>query len=466
MKRVLGLWDLVLLNITAIVGLRWISLAAAGGNTSILLWGMALVFFFIPQAFAVSELTSKYPGEGGIYIWVKEAFGDFHGFLAGWCYWTNNLVYFPNLLVYIAGISVFTMGSGYEAVGESKLYILLFSLSTLWIVMLFNILGMKLGRWVNNIGGLGTWLTGSILILFGIIAVIKYGAANPMTGSSFIGGIFTFDKLKFWAAMCFGFSGLELASLLAGEVRDPARNIPRAIVLSGIAIAVIYILGTVALRIALPGEQISIISGFLQGVAAVGTKLGMGWSVNLLALLITMGGIGGLMAWFTAAARLPFVAGVDRYLPQGFGKLHPKYGSPYIAILIQGVIASLFILMSFAGSTVEQAYTILLDTTLLVYFLPYAYMFLAYVILRRRDGHPPGKLTLPKNNALAGLLGLSGLLTTLIAIALSVIPDPETGSPLIFELKVVGGFLLFVLAGSIIFKTRAVNVPVQKSDHE
>lgn len=332
--------------------------------------------------------------------------------------------------------------------------------------MLFNILGMKLGRWVNNIGGLGTWLTGSILILFGIIAVIKYGAANPMTGPSFIGGILTFEKLKFWAAMCFGFSGLELASLLAGEVRDPEKNIPRAIVFSGISIAVIYILGTVALRIALPGEQISIISGFLQGVAAIGKKLGVGWSVNLLALLITLGGIGGLMAWFTAAARLPFVAGVDRYLPESFGKLHPKYNSPYIAIIIQGVIASLFILMSFAGSTVEQAYTILLDTTLLVYFLPYAYMFLAYVILRRRDGNPQDKLTIPRNNGLAWLLGLSGLLTTLTAIALSVIPDPENIHPIIFEFKVVGGFLLFVLAGGIIFKTGKAAVPARGNDHE
>ncbi len=466
MKRVLGFWDLVLLNITAIVGLRWISLAAAGGNTSVLLWGLALVFFFIPQAFAVSELTSKYPGEGGIYIWVKQAFGDFHGFLAGWCYWTNNLVYFPNLLVYIAGISVFTLGSGYEAVGESKLYILIFSLSMLWVVMLFNILGMKLGRWVNNIGGLGTWLTGSILILFGIIAVIKYGAANPMTGPSFIGGILTFEKLKFWAAMCFGFSGLELASLLAGEVRDPEKNIPPAIVFSGVFIAVIYILGTVALRIALPGEQISIISGFLQGVSAIGEKLGVGWSVNLLALLITLGGIGGLMAWFTAAARLPFIAGVDCYLPEGFGKLHSKYGSPYIAIIIQGVIASLFILMSFAGSTVEQAYTILLDTTLLVYFLPYTYMFLAYIILRRRDGHPQDKLTIPRNNVLAWLLGLSGLLTTLTAIGLSVIPDSGNINPLIYELKVVGGFLLFVLAGGVIFKTGKAAVPARRKDHE
>ena len=119
LTKTLGMWDIVLFNVVAIIGLRWVSLAAAGGNTSIVLWLGALVLFFLPQVFAVIDLTRRLPEEGGVYIWTKTAFGDFHGFLAGWCYWTNNLVYFPNLLVYIAGISVFTAGSGYQAVGRA-----------------------------------------------------------------------------------------------------------------------------------------------------------------------------------------------------------------------------------------------------------------------------------------------------------------------------------------------------------
>lgn len=134
LKRSLKLWDIVLLNVTAIVGLRWISLAAVGGNTSIVLWIVALMLFFVPQAFAVIELTTRLPGEGGIYLWTKKAFGEFHGFLSGWCYWTNNLIYFPNLLVYIAGISVFVLGDGYQALGENKTYVMIFSLIALWVV--------------------------------------------------------------------------------------------------------------------------------------------------------------------------------------------------------------------------------------------------------------------------------------------------------------------------------------------
>ncbi|MFQ6612848.1 MAG: APC family permease [Fidelibacterota bacterium] len=455
LTRALGLRDIVLLNVTAIIGLRWISLAASSGNVSILLWLGALLLFFIPQAFAVIELTTRLPEEGGIYSWAKTAFGDFHGFLSGWCYWTNNLIYFPNLLVYIAGIAVFILGPSYQSVGETKVYILAFSLVALWGVTLFNILGLKIGRWVNNIGGAGTWAAGGILILFGMIAVIKYGLANPMPPGSFTEHLFSFEKLAFWASICFAFSGLELASVMAGEIRNPEKSIPRAVVISGIVIAVIYILGTLAMLVALPADEINIITGFLQGIAAIGNKLGLGWTANLIALLITLGGIGGLMAWFTGAARMPFVSGVDRYLPAGFGKLHPRYGSPYIAIIFQSVVATAFILMSFIGATVQEAYLILLDTTLLVYFIPYLYMFAAYLVLRRKQVGSGRVLLLPRGNRKAYFSGALGLATTLIAMLLALVPAAEIRNVFLYELKVVGGFLIFIGVGVVIYRLEA-----------
>jgi len=449
--RALGLWDIILLNVTAIIGLRWISLAAFGGNTSIVLWLAALLLFFLPQAFAVIELTTRLPGEGGIYLWTKTAFGNFHGFLSGWCYWTNNLVYFPNLLVYIAGISVFVAGTGYQAVGENKVYVIAFSLLAIWTVSLFNFLGLKFGKWIHNIGGLGTWITGFVLILFGIIAVIKYGIANPMPGNSFFKNIFTFDKLSFWAAICFGFTGLELASVLAGEVKNPEKSIPRAVVISGFVIGCIYILGTLSLLVAIPRSEINIISGFLQGIAAIGNKLGIGWASNILALLITLGGIGGLMAWFTGAARMPFVAGVDRYLPKSFGKIHPRYGSPYIAITIQALISSLFVVMSFVGASVKEAYLILFDTSLLVYFIPYAYMFATFIVLRWKQKNSETVKMIPRNQLVAFLFGISGLFTTIFAMVMSIIPSKEITNVFLFEIKVIGGFLLFILVGGCLY---------------
>ncbi|MCG8607264.1 APC family permease [bacterium] len=447
----LDVLDIVLFNVTAIIGLRWISRAAAVGNSSMLLWGAALLLFFLPQAFAVIELTTRLPEEGGVYVWTKKAFGNFHGFLSGWCYWTNNLVYFPNLLVYIAGISVFVAGSEFQALGEDKVYVVAFSLLALWAVTLFNILGLHLGRWVHNVGGMGTWLTGTVLILFGVIAVIRFGNANPMPAPSFFENLLSFDKLSLWASICFGFTGLELASVIAGEVKNPKQAIPKAVIISGLVIVAIYILGTFALLVALPASEINIISGFLQGIASIGAKLGLGWTSNLLALLITLGGIGGLMAWFTGAARMPFVAGVDRYLPKSFGRIHARFGSPYVAILVQALIATLFIIMSFVGATVEEAYLILLDTTLLVYFIPYAYMFCAYIVLRSKNEGSEGVITLPASNRIAYVFGGCGFLTTLLAMILSLIPPAETTNVFLYELKVIGGFLLFISVGAGIY---------------
>ncbi|NHZ85025.1 MAG: amino acid permease [Planctomycetia bacterium] len=448
LTRSLKLWDIVLLNVTAIVSLRWISLAAVGGNTSIILWIAALLLFFVPQGFAVIELTTRLPGEGGIYLWTKKAFGEFHGFLSGWCYWTSNLIYFPNLLVYIAGISVFVLGDGYQALGESKTYVMIFSLLALWIVMIFNIIGLKLGRWINNVGGIGSWISGTVLIAFGITAIVKYGFANPMPAESFFSNIITFDKLSFWASMCFGFAGLELAAVLAGEIKNPQKAIPKATIYSGIIITLVYLLGTFSLLVAIPTSDINIISGFLQGIAAIGVKLGLGWTSQILALLITLGGIGGLMAWFTGAARMPFVAGVDKYLPKAFGRVHPKFGSPHIAIIVQGIVATAFILMSFIGTTVKEAYLILLDTTLLVYFIPYAYMFTAYIVLRRKNiGDNGNIISIPKNNFVAIMVGISGLVTTIFAMIMSLIPSSGVTNVLLYEIKVIGGFLLFVFVG-------------------
>lgn len=410
------------------------------------------MLFFVPQAFAVIELTTRLPGEGGIYLWTKKAFGEFHGFLSGWCYWTNNLIYFPNLLVYIAGISVFVLGDGYQALGENKTYVMIFSLIALWVVMIFNVIGLKLGRWINNIGGISSWLSGTVLIAFGITAIVKYGIANPMPAESFFSDIITFDKLSFWASMCFGFAGLELAAVLAGEIKNPQKVIPKATIYSGIIITLVYLLGTFSLLVAIPTSDINIIIGFLQGIAAIGTKLGMGWTSQILALLITLGGIGGLMAWFTGAARMPFVAGVDKYLPKAFGRVHPKFGSPHVAIIVQGIVATAFILMSFVGTTVREAYLILLDTTLLVYFIPYVYMFAAYIVLRRKKiGVNDNIITIPKNNFIATLVGISGLVTTIFAMIMSLIPGSGVINVFLYQIKVIGGFLLFVGVGAGIY---------------
>src|SRR5262249_27472287 len=139
LRRVLGLWDLVLFNVAAIIGLRWLATAARTGPSSLTLWLLAAVLFFIPQGIAVVFLSARYPEEGGIYRWTRRAFGDFHGFFCGWCYWVNCLVYYPSLLIFAAGSAAYLLGPNFLWLEKSHVYTSLVALGLLWLAVSANV---------------------------------------------------------------------------------------------------------------------------------------------------------------------------------------------------------------------------------------------------------------------------------------------------------------------------------------
>ncbi|MBU1948949.1 MAG: APC family permease, partial [Candidatus Eisenbacteria bacterium] len=381
LRRVMGFRDLVLFNIVAIVGLRWVALAAAGGPSSLSLWVLALIAFFIPQGMAVARLGSAIPEEGGVYVWSQRAFGPRHGFIAGWCYWANNIIYYPTLLVALAGFASFIGGDATRPLEGSTLYVVLFSLAVLWIALGANILGLKTGRWIHNLGGLAAWIPALLLVVLGFLAWVKYGPANTITLKNVLPDLGSRDTISFFAEICFAFAGLELAAVLGGEIKNPRRNLHRAMIVSGIIITLIYILGTAAILVAVPGSEISIITGVLQAIASVGAKVGAPGLGGAVALLMTLGGIGGVGAWLGGSARILFVAGLEKYLPESLGRVHPRWGSPHVALLFQGILASFFIIAGSLGAGPQEIYMVLVDTTLLVYFIPYLYMFIALIRL-------------------------------------------------------------------------------------
>ncbi|MFQ5744054.1 MAG: APC family permease [Acidobacteriota bacterium] len=448
LHRALRLSDVVLLNVVAIVGLRWLSTAAQMGPASLVLWILALLVFFVPSGLAVMELSTRIPGEGGVYLWAKEAFGDGHGFLAGWTYWVNNLVYFPSLLLFVAGVFLFVGGDAWLGLGDNALYNAGFSLAVLWLALGLNLIGLERGKWVQNLGAIGTWVSAVILVGFGAWVWFHTGSATAFRTAQLIPDLKQLPTLAFFATMTFGFAGLELAPVMGDEIHDPRRTIPRAIVISGVIIAGIYIVGTGVLLVAVPRETISIISGVPQALAAIGERAGVAGIAPVGALLITVGGIGGVGAWAAGTARIPFVVGVDRYLPQGLGRIHPRWGTPHVALLTQGVIASLLLLMAVAGSSVEEAYLVLLDMTIVLYFIPFLYLFAALPVLRARapDGEE-GVLRVPGGAAGVYLAAGLGLMATTLSILLALIPPEGTEGPWLFEIKVVGGCVAFLIAG-------------------
>jgi glutamate:GABA antiporter len=452
LPRVLTLRDLVLFNIVAVLSLRWTATAAAAGPSSLSMWVLAALFFFIPQGLAVSYLSSRFPQEGGIYFWTKQTFGEGHGFLCGWCYWVNNILYYPNLLMSTAVIATYAIGRSDTGLMDDWTYILLATLTALWLAVLLNIVGLKTGRWLQNIGAIGTYVPGAVLIGFGVHAMLTRAAATPLTLDSITPNLNNMSQLNLWASIAFAYAGLELCAVMGDEVKDPRRTLPRSIYIAAPFIAFLYIAGTASLLWLVPSGDVHIVSGFFQAMASGARDFGgLLWIVPAAAIFYVVGNIGGIGAWLTGPARIAFVIGLDRYFPPAFGRVHPRWQTPYVAILTQAVLATVFLLLSVLGrgTTVEKAYLVLLDTMLLVYFVPYLYLFVAYLIVRLREPPAPTE-SWWRGKGAGTLVGLAGLLLTVLAMTVATVPPSDT-EPWLFRLKVIGGAALFVGLGGVVY---------------
>lgn len=441
--------DVVLFNITAIVGLRWLYTAARIGPFSLILWILAMVIFFLPSALAVRELTDIDPREGGIYRWVHRAFGPTHGFIAGWGYWVNNLVYYPSLLFTSAAIAAYIGGHRWVGLADNRWFVAVFALANLWIALGLNLIGLNVGKWVQNLGAYGTWLPAAVFVGLAAWSLAAHGSATPFTAASFRPTL-DFSLLSLFSTLTFAFAGLELAPTLAEEIHDPVATLRRGVVFSGVAIVATYMLGTLAILVTLPPQTVNITNGLPQAALAVVERLGSGplyVVVPLLAALVTLGNLGGVGAWIAGSARIPFVAGVDRVLPAAFGKVHPRWRTPYVALLTQGLVATLFVLTGLVGATVRDAYLALVDTTIILFFIPYGYLFAAYLRLHRR------------RTWWTVVAGWTGLAATALSIALSFIPGPDITGPVFFEIKVWGGVVAFMAVGWVLAHRAAVRKP-------
>lgn len=454
LRRVLRLWDLVLLNVVAVVALRWwLTSAGAYGYAALPLWVLACVLFFVPSSLAVVDLTTRYPEEGGIYAWTKRAFGETHGFISGWCLWTNNLFYFPTVLLFAIGNLLFTLGPEYGALEKSGPFMATLSLLLFWFCFWVNYRGLRYGRWLNNLGAVGTWLPAVILIVLGLWAAARFGPATAFRPSD-LAPVVDLGTLGFFSLMCFGFSGIELGSLMGEEIVNPRRNVPRAILIAGGIITMIYILGTVALLVALPRDSIGMLSGVSYAIAAVQERAGFGMLAGVSALLIAIGALGMTSAWLGGASRIPFVVGIDRYLPAGFGRLHPRHATPYVALLVTAVLSSVMVLLSFPGGTVQDAYLFLAEFTLLVYFVPYLYLFAALFRLSARGETPaPGVVPVPGGRVGAMLVSFVGFATTALAIVFALMPPAGVAHPFLFYLRLLASCLLVGVIGWLFYRS-------------
>ncbi len=418
---------------------------AANGGVTIWLWIISLVLFFWPQGIAVIELSQRYPGEGGVYLWAKEVFGDFHGFLSGWCYWTNNMMYVPTVLLYFVGVSVFALGESHHGLADNKVFALIACVFLLVVLVVLNVVGLGIGKWVNNVGAIGTFVAAALLMGLGVIVWTKFG--SDVTWTDFQIPANPRFVLNSFGVICFALVGLELASVMGDEIQEPAKTLPGAVAWGGVLSGLLYIGATLTLLIAVSKSQISVLQGIVQAVSHMASRVGVAWIVAPFAFLLSLSIAGIGSAWLGGSARIPFVAGLDSYMPAWLGRVHPRYRTPYAALIVHAGVSLALVLMNFWSTGVQESFQRLLSLAVVLQLIPFLYIFYALI----RIAADPGFEKKRYNKGTLLISGMSGLLMTSLGIALAFFPAQQITSLLSYEVWMVGGTVLFIGAAAFFF---------------
>ena len=445
LKRVLGRRDLVALFVVAVFNLNVIPSIAANGGITVWLWLLSLLLFFLPQGIAVIELAHRYPGEGGVYLWAKEAFGDFHGFLSGWCYWTNNMMYVPTVMLYFVGVSVFALGAGHQSLADNKAFAITSSLGLMALLVVLNVVGLGVGKWVNNLGGLGTGIAAVTLVGLGLIVWLRFGTtvtvadfripANPR---------FVFNS---FGVICFALVGLELASVMGDEIQEPEKTLPGAVVWGGVLSGFLYIATTLTLLIAVGKSNISVLQGVVQAVSHMADRVGVAWVVRPFALMLSVSIAGIGSAWLAGSARIPFVAGLDSYLPNWLGKIHPRYATPYAALIVHGIVSGLLVVLNSLSGGVQETFQKLLSLAVVLQLVPFLYIFAALLKFSFNRSPATGRY----GRGVLLLAGASGMVTTCLGIVLAFFPAQQITSLRAYEIWMFGGTGFFIGVAALFF---------------
>jgi glutamate:GABA antiporter len=277
----------------------------------------------------------------------------------------------------------------------------------------------------------------------------KFGSATHFTAATLTPQL-SIDNAVFWSGVFFAFCGIEAGSAMGDEIQNPRKTIPWAILVGGIVITAGYIGGTAALLVALPSDAVSGLQGFVNGVHALSTHLGLGWVLIPVALLVGVNTVGSTAANLSSTSRLPFVAGIDHYLPPIFGSIHPRYRTPWVAIAVYGAAGILVAILGQAGTTVRGAYNVLVSMAVISNFIPYLLLFAAMIKLQNEPAGPNIR-RVPGKKPVAILLALIGLAATATTIVLSLFPGADQPNKALAVIKVVGATLIQLGLGIAIF---------------
>jgi amino acid transporter len=429
LRRDLGLADLVWFNILIVLGVQSIATSAHIGPVAILLHILAAVCFFVPCVNVVASLSRRFPGEGGFYAWIREAFGRFPAFLCGWSWWLGVMFFLPVMLLAAAATTLRVFVGNGEA-EQSAIIELAVCVGAVWVVTAVNWYGFRFSRWLNDSGSALMYAAGIIVFIACGLLVLRRGFVTPFEA------VLTLDTgtLGLWAQIAFSYGGLEMGSILGKEIRDPARTIPRAAWLSAVACAGAYIFGSLSLMAVLRPPDIDPVSGLVQAASVAGTAIGAPWLAYTAMTLLVAGTIGRLSAHVGALARMPMLMAFDGALSPRFAELHAKWRTPYLILMVQACVCSVLLVLARSGETLRNAWQLLMDMSMLTLFFPFICMFAAAWKFGQR------------------LSAFAGIAVSLLAMGFTLIPPSGHGSVVLFELKLIGGTILLMSIGLIAYR--------------
>lgn len=438
LARSLGLRDVALLGIACIVGTRWLAAAAHAGPGSVTLFLLAGLLFVVPTARSVGVLAAKWPNAGGLYLWAREDFGQWHGFLAFLCYWLGIACWVPNAAMAYVSIVVYAID---PSLVEHRGLIVGCGAIAIWVGVGVNLLGVKVGRWNQNAGSMATWLMVLLLIGSAALVYLRQGSATVLDLRPPMG----FDTLNFWSQIAFALTGVELLGMMAGEIRDPARTIARAGWLSGMAAVFIYCSATLAILVLLKPADTNVVFGSIQAAQVASTILAAPWMLIVFATLSALSMLGQFGGIVSATSRLSFAASLDGLLPPVIARVHPRWKTPHVSMLMLAGLSTLLLVVMQLGDTMRAAYQELISMMVLGSFAPFLYVF--------ASAWKAGLRWAP----------ISGTSVTLLALIFTVLPTEDIHNVWLFEAKIFGGSAILLAFGRWIYsynlRTRGQHAP-------
>ncbi len=444
-KKQLTFFDVVFYTIVATIGIRALPVAAASGPATLPLWLLALICFYLPLSVATVELTSRFAGSGSLYGWTRETFGPLAGFACGWFYWVSLFPYFAGMIYFMSGLIL----SAVHADTHNTLLYLAISVVITCLATGLQLLGLRFAKWLPNIGAGCSWLIFFLIVFAAAALVWRGGSATNFASASYVPR-FNFDTAILWGIMVFALGGAESVAFLRDNIQGGMRTIRHVLVALGIAMVTIYMIGTAAMLIILPQAELTRLSGLSDALHSAFAHVGYPVLAVVAIAGLALSQFGGLSAWFGIGAQLPVEAGIDSFLPPAFAKHHAKTGAPVAAILLQGGLTLVVVVVSQAGESAAAAYDFLVAMSVLTYAIPYIFIFAVY-LSHKRWPDAAGAWQPPGGRHSSRMLGVVGMMATLSAIACTLVPSNSDLHPLASFLKILISAVVMLGVGLLLY---------------